>query len=199
MRHSQIEAGIRIRIRRRVYAGPRCVFACMNHDTIFVRYFHSRANSLYPSPRTSMGSHLLCAAPGGCWQWSVDVARKTGLNNLPKEAGIPPEFCAGDAPWQVPLRPDIRGVDGQEIPGRLEDQVTDIVRRLCIQTKPNQEAVESHNGWLVQCVEKPRVFGRGTSRGTPFTMMHPRRFHTSSFFWNPKLVYGISFSQCTMA
>ena len=31
----------------------------------------------------------------------------------------------------------------------------------------------------------------GTSRGTPFTMIHPRLFHRFSFFSHPGLVYGI--------
>ena len=33
--------------------------------------------------------------------------------------------------------------------------------------------------------EALRVFGRGTSRGTPFTTIHPRLFHTFSFFRHP--------------
>ena len=36
--------------------------------------------------------------------------------------------------------------------------------------------------------QAPRVFCRGTSRGTPFTMIHPRLFHTFSFFRHPGLV-----------
>ena len=36
--------------------------------------------------------------------------------------------------------------------------------------------------------EAPRVFGRGTYQGTPFTMIHPRLFHTFSFFRHPGLV-----------
>ena len=36
--------------------------------------------------------------------------------------------------------------------------------------------------------QAPRVFGRGTSRGTPFTMIHPRLFQTFSFFRHPGLV-----------
>ena len=30
--------------------------------------------------------------------------------------------------------------------------------------------------------QAPRLFGHGTSRGTPFTMIPPRLFHTFSFF-----------------
>ena len=33
--------------------------------------------------------------------------------------------------------------------------------------------------------QAPRVFGRGTSRGTAFTTIHPRLFHTFSFFRHP--------------
>ena len=33
--------------------------------------------------------------------------------------------------------------------------------------------------------QAPRVFGRGTSRGTAFTTIHPRLFHTFSFFLHP--------------
>ena len=36
--------------------------------------------------------------------------------------------------------------------------------------------------------QAPRIFGRGTSRGTPFTMIPPRLFHTFSFFCHPGLV-----------
>ena len=36
--------------------------------------------------------------------------------------------------------------------------------------------------------QAPVVFGRGTSRGTPFTMIHLRLFHTFSFFCHPGLV-----------
>ena len=39
-----------------------------------------------------------------------------------------------------------------------------------------------------------RVFGRGTSGGTPFTMIALRLFLIMSFLWHAELVYGISFS-----
>ena len=41
--------------------------------------------------------------------------------------------------------------------------------------------------WLLgQYVEKSWVYhGRGTSRGTPFTMIHPRLFHIFSLFCHP--------------
>ena len=34
-------------------------------------------------------------------------------------------------------------------------------------------------------VAGPKGFGRGTSQGTLFTMIHPRLFHTFSFFCHP--------------
>ena len=34
----------------------------------------------------------------------------------------------------------------------------------------------------------PEGFGRGTSRGTPFSMIPPKLFHTFSFFCHPALV-----------
>ena len=36
--------------------------------------------------------------------------------------------------------------------------------------------------------QAPRVFGRGTSRETPLTMINPRLFHTFSFFHHTGLV-----------
>ena len=42
--------------------------------------------------------------------------------------------------------------------------------------------------------QAPKVFGRGTSRGTPFTMIHSRLFHTFSFFRHPGLVKSDFFS-----
>ena len=36
--------------------------------------------------------------------------------------------------------------------------------------------------------QAPRVFVRGTSWGTPFTMINPRHFHTFSSFRHPELV-----------
>ena len=36
--------------------------------------------------------------------------------------------------------------------------------------------------------QAPRVLGRGTSQGNPFTMIHPRLFHTFLFFCHPGLV-----------
>ena len=43
--------------------------------------------------------------------------------------------------------------------------------------------------------QAPRDFGRGTSQVTQFTMIVPWLFHIMSFFWHPKLVYRIAFSQ----
>ena len=36
--------------------------------------------------------------------------------------------------------------------------------------------------------QAPRVFGRGSSRGTAFTTMHPRLFHRFSFVCHPEPV-----------
>ena len=36
--------------------------------------------------------------------------------------------------------------------------------------------------------QAPRVFGRGTSRGTPITMIPPRLFHIMLFFQHTGLV-----------
>ena len=47
--------------------------------------------------------------------------------------------------------------------------------------------------------QAPRVFGQGNSRGTQFTMINPRLFHTFSFFRHPGLVKSDFFQPLSLA
>ena len=50
------------------------------------------------------------------------------------------------------------------------------------------ESLGRSQGQKLEGPQAPRVFGRGTSRGTSFTMIAPRLFHIMSFFGHPGLV-----------